>query len=170
MLDASGRVASVLTVLFGLFATFGGASAFSALVMVANSVNAIVMLLATLWGFAAVRSFVKGITGQLQFSDSVKRVVGPAKKVIPHWDISSELKRRVWHPFWEAVLLEEGEVYAKRLTEMQGKARDVGKHRILQHWKNGANEEINEVRQRLMEEYEGVDVYYSGVSMHLPTP
>eukprot|EP01138_Halocafeteria_seosinensis_P014364 gb/GECG01014665.1/.p1 GENE.gb/GECG01014665.1/~~gb/GECG01014665.1/.p1 ORF type:complete len:1030 (+),score=149.10 gb/GECG01014665.1/:1-3090(+) len=162
VLDASGRLTSFATVLFALFASLGGASAFSALVMLANSVNAIVMLLSTLWGFAAVRSFVKGITGQLQFSDSVKKVVGPAKRIIPRWDISSELKRRIWHPFWEAVLLEEGEIYAKRLTDMQGKARDVGKHRILQHWKNGANEEMNEARQRLMEEYEGVDVYYGG--------
>lgn len=133
--------------------------------MVANSVNAIVMVLGILWGISKVRAMVKSITGQLQFSDSVKKIVGPAKQIVPHWDLSSELKRRIWHPFWESVLLEEGEVYARRLTEMQQQARNTGKQRILEHWKNGANPELSEVRQRLMEEYEGVDVFFSGVRM-----
>lgn len=163
ILDGSGRVASVLTVLFSFLSQLGGATAMSTLVMVANGVNALIMLLALLWGVAAVRSIVKSITGQLQFSNSVTRVTGPASRVIPYWDIASELKRRIWHPFWEAVLLEEGEVYAKRLSDMQSKARDVGKQRVLEHWKNAADEEKNRVRERLMNDYEGVDVYYKAV-------
>jgi hypothetical protein len=164
VLDGGGRITSVLTAFFSFLSQLGGASTFSALVMIANTLNAVVMVLALLWGIAAVRSFVKGITGQLQFSNSVTRVTGPATRVIPTWDIASELKRRIWHPFWEAVLVEEGEIYAKRLTDMQNKARDVGKKRVLEHWKNAANEDMNLVRERLMEEFEGVDVYYNAVS------
>lgn len=163
MLDASGRVASMLTVLFSLFGSLGASDAFGALVMLANAVNIAIMGIVTLWSFAKVRAIVKSISGQLQFSDSVKKTVGSAKHIISHWDFSAEIKRRVWHPFWEAVLLEEGEVYAKRLTDMQNKARDTGKHRILEHWKNGANPEIEEVRERLIEDHEGVDVYYRKV-------
>eukprot|EP01138_Halocafeteria_seosinensis_P005902 gb/GECG01006034.1/.p1 GENE.gb/GECG01006034.1/~~gb/GECG01006034.1/.p1 ORF type:complete len:667 (+),score=120.18 gb/GECG01006034.1/:1-2001(+) len=136
----------------------------STLVMIVNGINALIMILSLLWGLAAVRSVVKRITGQLQFSDTVCRVTGPASRIIPNWDIGSELKRRVWHPFWEAVLMKEGESYAKRLSDMQNKARDVGKHRVLEHWKNAADEGKNKVRERLMKEFEGVDVYYNAVS------
>lgn len=167
VLDGAGRVTSALTLFFSFLSALGGAAAFSALVMVVNSVNGLIMALGALWGMSKVRALVKSTTGSLQFSNSLTRVEGPAKKIIPHWNICFELKNRIWRPFWEAVLLEEGEVYAKRLTDMQSKARDAGKKRILDHWKNGAIEEMTEVREKLMTDYEGVDVYFSGVRMML---
>eukprot|EP01138_Halocafeteria_seosinensis_P001843 gb/GECG01001886.1/.p1 GENE.gb/GECG01001886.1/~~gb/GECG01001886.1/.p1 ORF type:complete len:1135 (+),score=119.37 gb/GECG01001886.1/:1-3405(+) len=118
----------------------------------------------TLWDVRVVRGWMKTIMGRLQFSDATKKIEGSARSIIPQWDLAAEIKRRVWQPFWEAVLLEEGRIYAERVMEMERESTQWGHQKILEHWQNSTDPENVTLRNYLMETLEGVDVYYNETS------
>ena len=48
---------------------------------------------------------IKNYFGRLDFTDTVSDTTGPAEAIICGWDLVKECKHRVWHPFWDGLLL-----------------------------------------------------------------
>ena len=56
-------------------------------------------------GFKPVQKWAKNVTGAIQFKDNTMNRTGAAHRVIPLWDLHRELRFRIWHPFWNGMLV-----------------------------------------------------------------
>ena len=169
VMEVSGSVANLLTIVFGLIGSSAilpnTSTIMGILINVANGVNALVMLLMVLWGFAAVRSMVQFCWGALEFENVgrhrkggfVGTFVGKGGELL--LDLEKEVKLRVWHPFWQSLLLRgQDEAVAKRLVELQRITADVGRKRITEHFHYAY--ERAAARAFIMNELEGVDAFW----------
>ncbi|POM73119.1 Hypothetical protein PHPALM_10062 [Phytophthora palmivora] len=91
-----------------------------------------------------------------------------AKDVFPHWDLEREVKHRVWHGFWRALLLQMGQEsdpsnnikIIDRLAALEQAIVASGIHRVRAHWKGEVDVHNAWLRQTLRRALEGVDVYW----------
>lgn len=75
-----------------------------------------------------------------------------------------EAKSRVWHNFWDSLLLTEcDEEVAERLLELQDAVAKFGAHRVRDHFRGQQDPAVARLRQWVQEELEGQDVYWDGV-------
>lgn len=165
-MDLSGRIATLVTIALGLVdqtVSAGWLTLTTSIVgNVVLAVNTFFMVLCTCWGIAAVRRLFKSVTGRLEYSDTQKRIEGSAHEIVPHWNIAMEVKHRVWHRTWDASMLAEDPAVAERFAELQGITRDVGKQRIQSHFQHSTSAEHVGLRSWILQNLEGVDVYYDG--------
>ena len=108
-MDASARLTATLTVAFALLGSedvFSSASGFFAiLVHVTNGINILAIIGFTLYGFPKCKRKIKNAIGQLEFTDTCINESGPAHKIVPAWDLERECKHRVWHAFWNSLVV-----------------------------------------------------------------
>ena len=172
-METSGRVTNFFVTLFALIASNDLAPSSSTvmgiLINVVNAINAFVMIFASLYGIACVRNKIKTWTGVIHFDDTCKDTSGRFDQVVVsrednslQWDLLREAKHRVWHPFWLSLVVNGyGEDVAKRLVELQRIAADVGRKRIVDHFKFAI--ERGQDRMWVMNEIEGVDAFWDGI-------
>ena len=102
------------------------------LINICNALNVIIMVLMVLMGFGAVKLFIKNKTGTLEGQDTCQNRTAPLHTLVPTWDLQREAKHRVWHPFWESVLLQKcGDDVAARLIDLQRICRMEGARRCV---------------------------------------
>ena len=162
-------VAGLIATVSILFFTIIGAAinsseadkAISSIIIIIVSLYIIAIAVIFLWKIPQIRGLLKTVLGKPSFSDTVKRVEGTAREIVPEWDLAEEVRRRVWKPFWESVLLQMDPKFAERVVDMEKQAQQWGFQTILNHWENSADESKVRLRLRLMEELEGVDVYFN---------
>ncbi|POM58825.1 LOW QUALITY PROTEIN: Hypothetical protein PHPALM_36476 [Phytophthora palmivora] len=115
------------------------------------------------------RLWVKNVLGWITFSDTCRGIDdAPAKDVLPHWDLEREVKHRVWHGFWRALLLQMGQEsdpsnnikIIDRLTALEQAIVASGIHRVRAHWKGEVDVHNAWLRQTLRRALEGLDVYW----------
>ena len=172
-METSGRVTNFFVTLFALIATNdiapSSSTAMGILINVVNAINAFVMIAASLYGISCVRNKIKTWTGVIHFDDTCKDTSGRFDQVVVsrednslQWDLLREAKHRVWHPFWLSLVVNGyGEDVAKRLVELQRIASDVGRKRIVDHFKFAI--ERGQDRMYVMNEVEGVDAFWDGI-------
>ncbi len=126
------------------------------------------MVLMILWGLNAVRTMVQRVTGVLEFDNASRRKSGSYFQSIVNkqdelmLNLEREVKMRVWHRFWQSMLLHGfDDKVAKRLVQLQRITADVGRKRIVEHFKYA--HERGPLRMYLMNEIEGVDAYWDGI-------
>lgn len=113
-LDYMGHLTSLITVGGSFLSTVAYGDIIGYIILSAHAVNLLVMLLAALWDIEKIRVVCKSLLGRLEFTDSVSRSSMTAKDIVPKWTIPSEVKLRIWQPFWDAVLETEGDHLVKR--------------------------------------------------------
>ena len=109
-MDASGRITALITcvggVLVAIFDNYTAEQAIGLIVNFANAVNVLFMGSIYCYGIDKCRIHIKNIRGRFTFQDTVLDIAaGPAKKIIPQWHLERECKHRIWHTFWENILL-----------------------------------------------------------------
>ncbi|KAG3238203.1 hypothetical protein PI124_g16827 [Phytophthora idaei] len=110
----------------------------------AHIVNFFVMLVILLLGMPAARLWIKNFLGWITFSDTCRGIDnGPAKNVLPLWDLEREVKHRVWHGIWRALMLELSWHLAFTASVITGKGKRT-----------------HTTRQTLRSALEGVGVYW----------
>jgi hypothetical protein len=105
--DTSGRITNFLTVTFAFFGSiaYSASTALGALVNAVNVLNALIMLGCILMSMRSVQNIIKNFTGRLDFSNTVLGTIGPAAAIVGGWDLTKECKHRIWHPFWDDLLM-----------------------------------------------------------------
>ena len=103
----------------------------------------------------------------MQFSDTVADRVGSVDTIVAKgaWDLRLETKHRVWTPFWDALLgtVLKDEKVAARLEHLKFQTQDVGKVRIVDHFRGMAyNPSRAAQRVWVQQQLEGVDAYWTG--------
>eukprot|EP00329_Picozoa_sp_Boothbay-MS584-11_P004646 46833_4 len=133
---------------------------------VTMAVNAFVMVSFILAELKPVELFLKNTSGSFTFKDSVLNTVSSKGEQIVHgWDLELETKHRVWHSFWDNILLNKcGEDVAERMLELKDATRDHGFDKIKNHWEGEKDEARSQRRISCREQWEGVDLYWDGVS------
>ena len=135
------------------------------LINVTNSLNMLIMVLMVLSSLPAVRLFLKNKTGTLEGKDTCQNRSGRLHELVATWDLQRECKHRVWHPFWDSVLLQKcGDDVAARLVELQRICRMEGKQRIKEHYQFLQLPNVAANRAWVQAELEGVDVFWDGVT------
>lgn len=143
MMDVSGRITTFFTVMFGFIAVDqvrpSSASIMGIFINVVNTINFVLIVGLLLATFPAVRSWFKNRMGRFTFSDTTYDVHGPARHIVPSWDVYRELKHRVWQAFWDSLLSnkedfpEDSGVY-KRHLQLKQRTNEVGVEHIVGHW------------------------------------
>jgi hypothetical protein len=111
-----------------------------------------------------ISTFIKVFRKLFKFEDTSTAVHKMGfLDVIKAWDIGMEIKHRLWHPFWNILLLQHsGSDIAKRWIEIQDLVSSYGISRTIDHFKQvKANPDILEARHYLMSTCEGVDCWYN---------
>ncbi|CAD7927441.1 unnamed protein product [Amoebophrya sp. A25] len=169
-MDISGRVAMTVTVAIALVYALatpkigGGLDVVLGITLnAANAVNFIFLVGCLLVGFPCLRSWYKNKTGRIDFADTGSRNTRflSCKEAIPGWDLAREIKHRIWHSFWNTVLLNAcGEEVAARMLELKAKTRSFGLEKIKMHWAGFNDAEIAALRMEVRQQWEGVDLYW----------
>lgn len=131
------------------------------LIYFVNTVSTILMLCLTLYGIGCVRKIIRNITSTFIFENSVTGESGGVK-IIDDWDLEKEVKVRIWHRFWNSLTLNLcGSNVMKRMTELKDNVQRWGIFRVKYHVAGLADEEELNRRKWVMENLEGVDVYWT---------
>ena len=161
----SGLIATVSILFFTIIGAAIDSSeaneAISSIIIIIISFYIIATTTIFLWKIPKIRGLFKTVLGKPSFSDTVKKVEGTPREIAPQWNLAEEVRRRVWKPFWENILLQMDPKFAERVMNMEKQAQQWGFQTILNHWENSADESNARLRLRLMEELEGVDVYFN---------
>ena len=84
-----------------------------------------------------------------------------AEQALQSWDLNKEVKHRVWHAFWNSVLLRAcGPQVAERMLVLKDRTRDFGIAKIRDHWAGFHDPEIRALRRLCREQLEGVDLFW----------
>ena len=170
-MDSSGRIAALIT-------CFGGAllvslpssgsveQAIGFTITIANAINGVVVVSTFCLKSKAFKSRIKNIRGKFSFSDTVLEIeTGTAERLVPGWDLEREVKHRIWHTFWEGMLLNKcGEDVARRLLELKDATMNSGIENIRNHWRGQEDSSIAKMRLDCRQHLEGVDVYWNDAS------
>jgi len=168
VMDSVGRIAAIVTGAGGvIFISLPkwemSESIIGLLVNFVNIMYYLVVMFVFVSGNKMIMKKVKNMCGKFTFSDTVLHIEnGTVEQIVPRWDVERESKHRIWHVFWEGILLHEcEEKVAIRLLELQDATRNSGIANIRAHW-NGQNDpKIMEMRKYCCEHLEGVDVYWN---------
>lgn len=171
VMEISGKIAGLVTCVGGLLLAYFSTNdrvqvVVGFLVNAVNAVNLVVMLVIVFFGIPKTRLWIKNRLGTLTFSDTVCDILdGPSHKIIPHWDLEKEVKHRVWHHFWHALLLsldnkKEREKVIQRLSYLQRAVTESGLENVKRHWAGHADPYIACMRLATRRLLEGVDVYW----------
>ena len=167
VMDSSGRIAGLVTGVGGalLLAVPNSlllSQSIGVVLSLASAVNFLIMVSSFMIGNKRVQAKVKHLRGSFTWTDTVTNTEHKrAERAIPKWDLDREIKHRVWHTFWEGVLLNKcGEEVAQRLLELQDAASMAGIEHIRSHWRGQQDPQIAAARQGARKHLEGVDVYW----------
>ena len=170
-MDASGRFAALVVAAGGLIVAITPDQAelhdlIGIVVNVVNVINGVIMCTVMAYGLEMVRLKVKNWRGTFTFSDTVLNIEdNPAPLIVPNWDLDRECKHRIWHVFWQGMLLNKcGDEVATRLLELEQATRDSGIKNIKDHWAGESDRRISELRMKCRKGLEGVDVYWNGMT------
>jgi len=167
IMDASGRTTALITCAGGAGLAISSSPTFDQLVgfvvNAANVVNVVIMGIVFCYGIERIRLYMKNFRGRFTFSDSVLEIsAGPAEKIVAGWDLERECKHRIWHIFWENVLLYKcGEDVAIRLLQLKEATAQSGGKNIREHFNGESDSQISQWRMQARRELEGVDVYWN---------
>ena len=170
VMDASGRVTNLVTCAGGiakaLSTNFTLNQMVGLIIYMVNAVNVVIMGTMFLYGMEKSRLFLKNFRGSFTFSDTVLEIAAnAAEKIIPSWDLERECKHRIWHTFWDNVLLNKcGEEVSLRLMELKEATAQSGLENIKYHWDGEADPQVSDLRIQCRRELEGVDVYWNDKS------
>ncbi|CAD7955279.1 unnamed protein product [Amoebophrya sp. A120] len=168
-MDIMGRVAmSATTLIAVIYATgvkqgSGGDMVLGIALNVVNAINFIYLTFCIVTGFPCIRSWWKNKIGRIDFSDTSFKNLRflSCKEAVPDWDLYREIKHRIWHAFWNTVLLNAcGEEVAARMLELKEKTRQFGIEKIKMHWAGFKDPKTFAMRMEARKQYEGVDLYW----------
>jgi hypothetical protein len=171
MMEIMGKAAAFFTALFGLIGSAAvapdSAPAMGILINIVNSVNFAVMIACFLLGIRAIRQIVrKSCARNFEYTDTVLDLTGDVKTIVGsgRWDLRLETKHRIWTPFWDVLLgtVLKDEDVASRLNELKFATQDMGKDRIVEHFRGFSIPGREEKRKWVQAELEGVDVFWEG--------
>ena len=157
------------SVLFALLIRTGAGptNMFGLLINVVNLVAMICYAVLLAYSLPAVKLFVKNRLGKLTFTDSLTLAEGSARKIIPHWSVDAEVRRRLWYTFWlDTAKRVGGTECLARIHELEVAAREKGLHAIEDYLHACSDDPTlrTEVHARMMAEFEGVD--FMGLNGH----
>ena len=136
--DTSGRISNLLTVFLAFIGSvsLSASGSMGALVNVVNAVNAVIMVACIALNLPQVQDRIKNYSGRLDFTETVTDTTGTAAEIIAGWDLARECKHRIWHPFWDCIMLSLKQKDASsgpevaRLQELKELTANNGLHRI----------------------------------------
>jgi hypothetical protein len=178
-MDASGRISAAVCALGGVVAASATISAatkeadsnglttfIGIVVMVTNLINSGIMGYFTMIGFPYFQLTLKNISGRFTFSNTCNNRKGlSAIQALKSWDISKEVKHRVWQAFWNGILLQKcGDDVCERLITLQKATVDSGLEQIENHWSGERIPQVANNRQTLRADMEGCDMYWNDAS------
>jgi hypothetical protein len=70
-------------------------------------------LMMMIYVMACCQTKMKGLTGNLAFSDPNGFTLWPDHSTLPDWDLDTERKRRVWKPFWDRIFRDDPDLCNK---------------------------------------------------------
>jgi len=131
-MDQSGRISNFFTLLLSFLSLQRVAPGFSGvaalIINIVNALNLLVMVLCMTWSFKTVQNYCKDLSGILTFSDSLREVEGGHRRILPNWDIPTEIRHRVWETFWDGLLLKQyPQEVLQRLEGLKWVAQEKGK-------------------------------------------
>lgn len=163
---ATSPVSSVLLALLIRIGA-GPSKMFGLLINVVNLVAIVCYAVLLAYSLPSVKLFVKNRLGKLTFSDSLTLAEGSARKIVPHWSIDAEVRRRLWYSFWlDTAKRVGGPECVGRIHELEVAAREKGLHAI-ENYLHACSDDPSlrtEVHARMMAEFEGVD--FVGLNGH----
>ncbi|KAF1789561.1 hypothetical protein GQ600_5034 [Phytophthora cactorum] len=167
LMEISGKLTALVPCIGGLVAVTSDMKQNKS---TAHIVNFFVMLVILLLGMLLLGFWIKNFLGWITFSDTCRGIDnGSTKNVLPLWDLEREVKHRVWHGFWRALMLEvaqetriikaepQGMNLVDRFTALEQAIVASGIHRVRDHWQG---EEDAHNATNLRSALEGVDVYW----------
>ena len=169
IMDAAGRIAVTCTTLIALLlqalnldAGSSEANGLGIMLNLINVVNVLVMSTCFLYGFECTRNSIKNLRNNVDFSNTVtgQRFL-TIEKALSSWDVEKEVKHRIWHAFWNSVLLNAcGDEVAARMLELQESTRAFGFEKIKAHWAGFHDKDVREMREFCRQHLEGVDLFW----------
>ena len=166
-MDTCGRFTTVIAALAGVINIACGANSKIAsvcgyIVLITGVLNFFVMSSIMFSGVQWFRIFIKNTFGLFSFYDSCKNIGDlTAACAISTWQVEREVKHRVWRTFWDNIFVKYcGDDAARRLVQLQKQAIDYGIELISNHWACLDNPIIQENRDFIMNNLEGVDLYW----------
>ena len=167
-MDAAGRITCIIVIVLTILGmpevdpSHSEATTYAIIVVMA--VNLAFMALMLVAGLPAVKDAIKGFTGNITLKDSLAgRESSDFRSILAHWSPASEVRQLVWHTFWDGVLLHKyGDDVTARVESLKSKTREKGMHRIRAHFEAGSDPDVLAIRNGLVQQLEGIDVYYEG--------
>lgn len=165
-MDMSGRISTAASTLFGLIGlpTVGSGlqAVMGVLINLTQAVNVCILGTLSLAAVPAVSRRAKSCLGRMTVNDTLLNVEGRPSDIMPRWNVYREVRRRVWYPFWDSLLLNGcGEEVAQRLLDLQKATSSYGIKRIREHFAGMKDEETYARRQWVLDKLEGLDVYWN---------
>ena len=171
-MQIASRVNAVLTLGFGFISIEqiapGASGAMGILINVSNAISFLVMGVLILSSVPALQSFVKNRVGAFSFTDTTLGIHGRGPRIVPNWQVMTELKHRVWQTFFDGFFASikdefpEGQDVCRRLRELHQRTVETGRHHITGHWEALGNPAVREGMAWVVQRLEGVDVYFQG--------
>eukprot|EP00928_Gymnodinium_smaydae_P028081 TRINITY_DN21514_c0_g5_i2.p1 TRINITY_DN21514_c0_g5~~TRINITY_DN21514_c0_g5_i2.p1 ORF type:complete len:1391 (-),score=224.97 TRINITY_DN21514_c0_g5_i2:203-4252(-) len=164
--DASGRLcaffSSLGAIMIALTDSPGLGNFVGFFLNLFTAINLILLLFLMLWKNKFFNTKLRSAFGWFTFRDTTLRVEGPPNEILQKWDIQKEVKHRIWHHFWNGVLLNDcGADVAERNMELMVDARNYGLEKIKAHWEGESKPEIVDARMFARCELEGVDMLWN---------
>jgi hypothetical protein len=168
MMDESGRFTTIIAAIAGMVSILQGPKSYAAdivgfLVLLSGVLNGIFMISIMCSGVDWFRNGMKNFFGLFTFHDSCKNMNDlSAEHVIATWQIPREIKHRIWQAFWNNIITKKcKDETSLRLMRLQRDAVDYGISYIEDHWAGLKNKKIQLDRQYVIDNLEGVDLYFN---------
>jgi len=190
-MDATGRIASVMTVAFSLVGSPqvapGTNVAMGILINVVNVLNFLILAALMLYSLPPVKRWLKNRTARFTFSNSILDVSGRSDDIVHDWVVYDELRNRIWRPFWQSLFMqadptvpdpadkeavkeakslsvEERQLsITRRLLAQRQIAATIGVRRVKEHWRTLTYPGMLDNYAWVQRSLEGVDVFYDGL-------
>lgn len=131
--------------------------------LVLTTISTLVQLYFVLSSLEPVKRRRDNWLGLLTFKDTVLNKEGLPHKMVPELDICKEIKHRIWHRFWDGVLLHMcGDDVASRNIELKEETQNHGFTKIKMHWDGEGIPKMRATRLHARQELEGVDLFWNG--------
>ena len=129
-MDHVSRSVLFATPVIAILSNFTGSNLeflWSIILNLSAAASALFSLMAMIYVMACFQTKLKGLTGNLAFSDPNGITKWSDASTLPDWDLDVERKRRVWKPFWDQIFKNDPELSATAVHGAVGDKNAEGK-------------------------------------------